>query len=83
MIITGIINLIVGVFNWILSLIPSMKINIAAENQDSLFEVINGVSCIVPVKTAGILVGIVLIVYGFELIWHLVNWLIAKIPFID
>lgn len=83
MIITGIVSLIVGVFSWILSLLPSMKINIAPDNQDSLFEVINGVSCIVPVKTAGFLVGIVLIVYGFELIWHLVNWIIAKIPFID
>lgn len=83
MLITAMIAFVVLVFTWILSLIPPMKINLAPENQDSLFEIINGVSCIVPVKTAGVLVGIVLIVYGIELIWLLVNWLISKIPLID
>ena len=83
MIIAGLIVFCIGIISWIISILPSAKIDFAPESQGSFIEVLNSVSCIVPVNTMGIILGIILLVYGVEFAWYCINWIIAKIPFIE
>lgn len=83
MIITAIITFVVGIVAWIISFLPELRIDFSPQAQDSLFSVISGVGCLVPVNTAGIIIGLIVLAYGIEFLWYVFNWLIAKIPFIE
>lgn len=83
MIITAICMFVVGIISWIISIMPNMRVDFDPQSTASFFSVIDGVSCVVPVTQAGIIIGLILLVYGIEFLWLLLNWIIAKIPFIE
>lgn len=83
MIITAIVTMCVGVLSFFMSMVPSMRINFSPDAQASLYSVISNVSAFVPVTQVGIIVGLILLIYAAEFLWLLLNWLIAKVPFIE
>ncbi|MGX1195511.1 hypothetical protein [Metabacillus sp. SLBN-84] len=83
MIITAIIMFCVGILSWIIALMPSLNFSFSPENQSSFVGVIDAVSCLVPMNTIGIIMGLIILAYGIEFLWYIFNWVIAKIPFID
>ena len=83
MIIDAIISFIVSIANWFLTLMPNLKLDFTAESMDAFHSVIAGVGCIMPVGTLGIIIGLMAIAYTVEFAWYVLNWWIAKIPFIE
>lgn len=83
MIVTSIILFFASIVSFFVGLMPDMKIDFTPQAQDSLSSIISGVSALMPVNHVGVVLGLVLLVYGLEFLWLLINWLIAKIPTID
>lgn len=83
MIITAIVMFIVSILSFFLSMIPSMKIDLSGAETSSFYSIIEHVSYFVPTVHLGIILGIILLVYVAEFLWLLLNWIIAKIPFIE
>lgn len=83
MIITGIVLAIISIISFFLSLIPNMRIEMTPQSQQSLFSIMEGVGALLPVTQLGIIIGLILLVYAAEFLWLLLNWIIAKIPFIE
>lgn len=83
MIITALAMFAVAILSFFMSLIPNMKMEFTPQGQESLFSVMQGVGALLPVNQLGIILGIILVVYAAEFLWLLLNWLIAKIPFIE
>ena len=82
MITDAILNSVTAAVKWLISILPNMRIDFTPTDQDSFLSVINGVSCIAPVTTAGIILGLIVLVYGLEFLWYLLNYLTEKLPLI-
>lgn len=83
MAIVAIITFLVSIVTGLLSLLPDMRIDFNAENTDTFFSIVQGVSAFLPVTHVAIVLGLMFVLYSVEFLWHLLNWLIAKIPTID
>lgn len=83
MIITAIITMLLAVLTWVLSAIPSMKVDFQTEGMQSFWDIVNGVSCVLPVGTMFTIISLVLIIYAAEFLWYVFNWVISKVPFIN
>jgi hypothetical protein len=83
MIITAIIVFFASVCSFFISLIPNMRIDVSPEFQDSWVSIVNNVSALVPTNHLFIILALVALIYGAEFLWLLLNWIIAKIPFIE
>lgn len=83
MVVFAIVTWFVGIVSSLIGLMPNMRIDFNAENQQSFTEVLQLVSSLVPLNTVLICVSLVAAIYAVEFLWLLLNWLIAKIPMID
>jgi hypothetical protein len=83
MVIVAICAFFASILAFLVGLIPNMKIDFAPSDVDSLYSVISYVGAFVPTTQLGIIVGLVFLVYSIEFLWLLLNWIIAKIPFIE
>lgn len=84
MIVDSILQYFFDFIEWLALFLPVMKIPLSLfEGQASLWRVIHGVSCIMPVYTFLSLLGLIATIYVIEGTWAILNWLIAKIPTIN
>lgn len=81
MIIEGILEWFLGIVNWLLDLIPVTEIfGGVAPNPQPLINVLDNVSCIMPVGTMLIGLGIWITLANLDLAMAVLNWVIKKIP---
>jgi len=80
----GILKFFLNFITWVANLLPSFKLSLSVvEGQTALWTTINNVNCLVPVGTVLTILGLVFALYGAEVIWGIINWLIKKIPTIS
>ena len=72
--------------NVVVNMIPNFVTNVFkgnVEGQSALWDTIGGVSCIVPVSTVIVIIGLVFGIYSLEVIWAVAMWVVRKIPSIN
>jgi len=83
MAIVAIVTFLVSIVTGLLSLMPDMRIDFTPENTETFVSILQGVNSFLPVTHVAIVLSLMFILYSVEFLWHLLNWLIAKIPTID
>lgn len=81
MILEGIITLIVGAFEGVLSLLPQIDAGIPADIVTTFMQFIYGIGYILPVSDFFIMLGIWFVVTNFHLIWRIIQRLWDALPF--
>lgn len=83
MITEAILNFFTGLGVGFIDLFPTISLSESPPMPTSLIGVINGVSCIMPVGTLGIAIGVYFVLLTSDLIMSIVHWIIRKIPTIN
>ncbi len=79
MIVTFFLSTIVMFLAWILSFFPNGKIDLPTTNVNDFWSALDGVSCIMPISTLGVVIGLALAFIGIEFLWFLLNYILDKI----
>lgn len=81
MIIERILQIFFDLINWIFSLIPSLSLPSGMLSSFSnIYGYIISVNYFLPLTTLGICIAFMLAVKNMTLIWHMLQWVIRKIP---
>lgn len=81
MIVEGIFNAFFGLAKFLVGLIPqSPSFQELYVSLQPILYVIKMINMFVSVRSIGVCLGIVLIVYNIKFVWSIVMWILRKIP---